>query len=296
MPTLPLGMKSEPQPAVKQPWITISLDTKRSELLERLYPYIDCLEVVPDTLQASSSGYELDGRRLSSLKQAATQVSMIAHGVGLSIGTQEGMREDYLRRLEVFLSEIPCVWHSEHLGFTHVNGRFLGTMIPIPRTDEMLDLVCERINQIQQRFKIPFLVENVIRLLPEPPATYSDAAFLNEITRRTGCGLLLDAYNLECDVHNGKLDLERFLDELDLSKVREIHVARGKEQDGFLLDVHANICHDSTLDLAKRILAGAQGAVEAITFELLDEAVASVGEDAIVAQMEKLKNHFGQHP
>ena len=282
------------QPSVR-PMIATTYDGQDGVLLDRVLPYVDCLEVVPDTLRASRSGGALDAERLAELERAAAHAHILVHGVGLSIGSYEGVHEPYLDLLDNFLAAIPCLWHSEHLGFTRVDGHFLGAMLAMPRTEESLDLVSERIMSLQRRYALPFLIENVASVVPAPPGELSEAAFLNVLTQRTGCGLILDAYNLECDAHNHQLDIEAFLDELDLSQVREVHLARGVVHKGFLLDVHSDRCHPSTLELARRIVARS-GAVEVVTFELLAQAVSLLGYDAIEAQLAEINKLFGRNP
>ena len=102
------------------------------------------------------------------------------------------------------------------------------------------------IGEIQARFELPFLLENIVHLLPDYPGDYADAAFLNELVTRTGCGLLLDVYNLECDAANYGFDIDAFLDELDLEAVGELHVAGGVERDGMQVDVHSRLTEPST--------------------------------------------------
>ena len=62
-------------------------------------------------------------------------------------------------------------------------------------------------------------------MLPDPDGDYDEAGFLNELCKRTGCGLVLDVYNLECDEHNHGLDIDRFLGALELGAVHELDVA-----------------------------------------------------------------------
>jgi uncharacterized protein (UPF0276 family) len=169
-----------------------------------------------------------------------------------------------------------------------VDGENLGTMLALPRTGEALELLCERIDRIQTRYRTEFLVEHVIRLLPEPEAEFTDAAFLNELVRRSGCGLIIDAYNLECDRHNYAFDVTAFLNELRLDAVREIHVAGGTTQAGFQLDIHSRPTADSTLELARDILARSVN-VGMVTYEFLREAIPSLGVDAIVAELKRIR-------
>jgi len=220
-------------------------------------------------------------------------VALIAHGVGLSIGSFDHWQPDYLQLLDQLLSQLEVAWHSEHLSYSLVAGENLGTMLCLPRTEEALDLVCRRVEAIQQRYPIPFLLEHVISLLPEPAGRYSTPEFLNEITSRTGCGLILDAYNLRCDAHNQNLDIPRFLDDLDLSSVVEVHIAGGVQRDGFQLDVHSRISQDETLSVAREVVQRAP-AVRAVTFEYLKEVTELLGYETICDELVRIRHEVLQ--
>src|SRR5580692_2553000 len=219
-------------------------------LLESVVPLIDVIEISPDAI-AQSDGKRASLRReiLDEYAAVAGSVDFIAHGVGLSIGSFDRWEESYLRLLDELFARFDLEWHSEHLACTLVGGENVGTMLPLPRTEEVLDLICERVQAIQKRYGVSFLLEHVIRLLPDMPSKFTPAGFLNAITSRTGCGLILDAYNLECDAFNQGLDIPAFLDELDLAPVRELHLAGGVQHKGFQLDVHSRPTRDTTLAL-----------------------------------------------
>jgi uncharacterized protein (UPF0276 family) len=261
-----------------------------NDLLERIVPLVDYLEIPPDSIARSHAGRaSLRPELLDQIASVSSQVGLIVHGIGLSIGSFDQWNEPYLQLLDEFFSRFRPRWHSEHLGFTTVGGENIGTMLALPRTEAMLDLVCERIRRIQERYRVPFLIEHIIHLLPDAPANYTEAAFLNEITARTGCGLILDAYNLECDQHNFGFDLCGFLEELNLAPVREIHVAGGFKHEGFQLDIHSQPTADSTLELALDILGQCPN-LEVVTYELLKEAIPNLGHDGICAELMRIRN------
>jgi uncharacterized protein (UPF0276 family) len=257
--------------------------------LERLVEVADYLEVTPDSI-ATGAGKDLRIRReiLGEWRAAAEGVAIVAHGVGLSIGSASGWNEPYLRLLDELADAVPLRWHSEHLGYTTVGGEPLGTMLTLPRTEQALELVCERVIRIQRRYPVPFLLENVARMLPDPEGDYDEAGFLSELCKRTGCGLLLDVYNLECDAHNHGLDIGQFLDALELGAVHELHVAGGAEGGGMKLDVHSREAQPSTVALAVRAAAAAP-AVWGVTYEVLPEAVPVLGHDVIVNEITRLR-------
>jgi uncharacterized protein (UPF0276 family) len=275
--------------SVPRPALATTYEGVGNDLLERIVPLVDYLEIPPDSISRSRAGRaSLRPELLDQLEFATPQINFIVHGVGLSIGSYDHWNEAYLRLIDEFFTRFTPRWHSEHLGFTTVNGENLGTMLALPRTEEMLDLVCDRIRKIQERYRVPFLIEHIIHLLPDAPADYTPAAFLNAITARTGCGLILDAYNLECDAHNFGFDITAFLNELNLAPVKELHVAGGFQHDGFKLDIHSQPTANSTLALALDILNRCPN-LEIVTYELLKEAIPNLGHDGICAELLRIR-------
>jgi len=269
--------------------IGATYEGRDAALLERMLPLVDYIEVTPETIsEVNDNVVHLSAEVMSELKNAARCVKIIVHGVSLSIGSHEGWSPTYLRLLDDFFSQVDVAWHSEHLGYTKVDGEHLGIMLAMPKTNEALDMVCERVIALQERYKLPFLLENIVHVIPDFHGDYSDAAFLNELTARTGCGLILDVYNLECDAHNQDFDIPGFLNELHLGNVQELHVACGVEHNGFLLDVHSQLTRPSTVKLAQQVIQNAENAKVAI-YEFMPEAVPGLGHEAIAGELSRLR-------
>ena len=263
-------------------------------LLERIAPLIDVIEIAPDSIARSDSKHaRLRPEVLDEYASVAPGVDFVAHGVGLSIGSFDRWNESYLRLLDGLFERFDLRWHSEHLACTTVAGENVGTMLALPRTEEALDLVSERVRVLQERYHVPFLLEHVIHLLPEAPGEFTAAGFLNRIAERSGCGLILDAYNLECDAHNQGLDVRAFLDELDFTRVYELHVAGGVEHNGFHLDIHSRTTRDTTLALALDVITRAPN-LRIVTYELLKEAVPTLGDEAICAELARIRQAISQ--
>lgn len=272
-----------------RPALAVTYEGDDRALLERIVPLVDTIEISPDAIARSDSQHaSLRPEVLDEYAAVAPQIKFIAHGVGLSIGSFDHWDEGYLRLLDELFARFELEWHSEHLACTVVAGENTGTMFPMPRTEEALDLICERVRLIQERYPVPFLLEHVIHLLPDAPAEFTPAGFLNAITSRTGCGLVVDAYNLECDAFNQGLDIGAFLDELDLGAVRELHLAGGVQHNGFHLDIHSDTTRDTTLSLALEIVRRAPR-LRAVTFEFLKEAVPLLGHDRICAELARIR-------
>lgn len=276
-----------------QTYLGATYEFKNPSLLEKIYPYIDYLEITPDTISTiEGNKCFIPGEVIEEIKEISKEKKIVVHGVGLSIGSYDGYSKDYIRLLDTLYENIDFEWHSEHLGYTMVNGEALGTMLSLPRTEETLDLISERVNEIKSRYKKDFLLENIIRIVPDYKSDYREAEFMNNISANTGCGFILDAYNLECDEFNHGFNISAYIDELDISKVKEIHIANGTIEDGFKLDAHCGTVMDSTINLTKKILNIPGNNVKLINYELLDEAIPILGEDVIAEEYKRLKNIF----
>src|SRR5215510_9113714 len=260
-------LQKEAPPSVA---LGVTYEGRDPALLEKMLPYVDYIEVTPETI-AEVKGDEivLSSEVMSEFKNIGKAVKFIVHGVSLSIGSHEGWSTNYLKLLDNFLEQVDVAWHSEHLGYTKVDGEHLGIMLAMPKTEQALDLVCERVCTIQERYKIPFLLENIVHVIPDFPGDYSDAGFLNALTERTGCGLILDVYNLECDAHNHGFDIPAFLNELQPRNIRELHVACGVEHNGFLLDVHSQLPRSSTIELAQHVVRQSAGNAQVVVYEFM---------------------------
>src|SRR5262249_55766882 len=159
------------------PSLGFSYGGRDSALLERILPFVNVLEVTPDDLiVVESDDVSLDLQIADHLNELSSDVTIVVHGIGLTIGSHEGWSPTYIRLLSDLLDRVPVAWHSEHLGYTTVDGNFLGTMLNLPRTEEALEMVAERTADIHSRFGIPFLLENVAGLLPDPGGAYTPAA------------------------------------------------------------------------------------------------------------------------
>ncbi len=269
--------------------------------LNEILPFVNHIEVSPDSITRKKNGViKINEEVLKQLEwvQNKTKASLLLHGVGLSIGSYEGYSLKYIHLLDELFNTLNISWHSEHLAYTIVNGENIGTMLTLPRTDEALVMICRRIDTIQKRFKVPFLIENVISMLPDSKCKYSEAEFLNKITKNTGCGLILDVYNIECDQVNFKLDVNRFIEELNLDAVIELHLAGGlyDTEFNFQMDIHAGTIAESTINLTSQIIDKEPKNLKAITFEILEEFIPRIGSQKIINEINKLNllfNHNG---
>jgi uncharacterized protein (UPF0276 family) len=157
------------------------------------------------------------------------------HGVCLSVGGRDVLDADHLERLAALVERAEPALVSEHLAWSQDGGFFLNDLLPPPLTGETLTLVCDHVDQIQARLKRRILLENPSRYLDWTCNDIAEAPFLNELVRRSGCGLLLDINNVFVSAANVGFSAEAYIDEIDAAAVGEVHLA------GHAVDIRDNV-------------------------------------------------------
>ena len=128
---------------------------------------------------------------------------------------------------------------------------------------------------MQQRLGVPFLLENNVSYVSIPEQGMGEPEFLNRLCARTSCGLLLDLHNLYTNAVNHRFSAHAFLDELDLSRVLEVHIAGGQPMMGFHTDSHTGPVHEGVWPLLTAT-AGRATQLQAVTFEFENVPAATV--------------------
>lgn len=146
------------------------------------------------------------------------------HGVGLSIGSMQPLDCDHLARLRVLCDRYQPESFSEHLAWSTHDSVFLNDLLPLPYTEETLARVVDHVDQVQTVLGRQMLLENPATYLLFTESTIDETAFLAEIARRTGCGLLLDVNNVFVAATNHNLDPHDYIARFPLEIVREIHL------------------------------------------------------------------------
>lgn len=175
-------------------------------------------------LEVHSENY-LAGAPLRRLEAIRRDYPVSLHGVGLSLGTSEGLDGAHLAALRALVRRIEPGLVSEHLAWTTTGGVYLNDLLPLPYTEEALAVVCRNVARMQEALGRRVLVENSSTYLRFRHSTIAEPEFLAEIVRRTGCGLLLDVNNLYVSACNHGFEAEPYLAALPAAAVGEIHLA-----------------------------------------------------------------------
>jgi uncharacterized protein len=152
------------------------------------------------------------------------------HGVGLSIGSMQALDRAHLLRLRTLCDRYAPASFSEHLAWSSHDGVYFNDLLPLPYTEATLGRVADHVDEVQTVLGRQMLLENPSTYLSFAESTIPEVDFLAELSRRTGCGLLLDINNVFVSATNHGTPPLAYLDRFPLDRVREIHLG-GHDED-----------------------------------------------------------------
>ena len=197
-----------------------------------------------DFLEIHAENYFVaGGPRLRRLERLRERLPLSLHGVGLSIGGEAPLDEAHLDALAALLQRFEPRWFSEHLAWSSHGGSWLNDLLPLPYDDATLQRVCEHIDRVQTRLRRRMLLENPSSYVAYERSTWDEGAFIAEVVRRTGCGVLLDVNNAYVSGVNHGRDPWALIEALPVDAIGEIHLAgfaedRDAAGDRLLIDHH----------------------------------------------------------
>ena len=220
------------------------------DLLDR-QPDVGWLEVHPENYMAAPAA-------LAMLERTRTLYPVSLHGVSMSLGSAHCLDIGHLTALKSLVDRLDPFLVSEHLAWSAVEGAHLNDLLPLPYTEEALEVMVSHVDQIQNALGRTILIENPSTYLRFQHSTMTEGAFLAALSASTGCGILLDVNNLSVSAHNVALSLTDYFDVLPGSAIGEIHLAGHAVnhigERTILIDDHGSPVTDDVWALYVRIL------------------------------------------
>jgi uncharacterized protein (UPF0276 family) len=223
----------------------------------------DVLATRPDVgfFEVHAENYMVDGGPLHHhLGRIREHHALSLHGVGLSLGGETPPDESHLDRLAALIARYEPASFSEHLAWSTHGDLFLNDLLPVAYDRPTLERVCRHIDRVQERLGVRMLLENPSTYVEFERSTMGEAAFLREVLRRTGCGLLLDVTNVHVSCTNHGRDPTAYLRELPLDAVGEVHLAGFTRDadaagDALLIDSHGSAVDEAVWSLFAAVVA-----------------------------------------
>ncbi|MFO1128118.1 MAG: DUF692 domain-containing protein [Rhodospirillales bacterium] len=177
-------------------------------------------------LEVHAENYMTAGPAVRQLDTLRSHWPISLHGVGMSLGSARGLDRAHLDRFAALVTRVEPTLISEHLAWSvSGDGVYLNDLLPLPYTEESLAIVTANVGRMQNRLGRQVLIENPSSYLRFVHSTIPEALFLSELVRRTGCGLLFDVNNVYVTCQNLGGDPWRWIDDLPVGAVKEIHLA-----------------------------------------------------------------------
>ncbi|MBT3081052.1 MULTISPECIES: DUF692 domain-containing protein [Streptomyces] len=183
-------------------------------------------------------------------------VTVVPHGVSLGLGGADRPDPERLAGLAARAELLGTPLVTEHIAFVRAGGPLTasprleaGHLLPVPRTRDALDVLCENVRIAQDALPVPLALENIAALISWPDEELTEGQFLAELVERTGVRLLIDVANLHTNHVNRGEDPAKALDELPVEAIAYVHVAGGVEKDGVWHDTHAHPVTAPVLDV-----------------------------------------------
>jgi uncharacterized protein len=110
--------------------------------------------------EVHSENYMGGGAAIRDLEVIRHDYPVSLHGVGLSLGSADGLDAAHLDRVIRVARRIEPGLISEHLSWSISEGHYLSDLLPLPLTEEALDVVCNNVDRFQQALRRRILIEN----------------------------------------------------------------------------------------------------------------------------------------
>lgn len=192
-----------------------------------------------DFVEVISENFMIDGGKPRHiLNQIRERHPVALHGVSMSVGSADGLDHGYLHRLKALADHLDPLFVSDHLCWTRIEGFNSHDLLPLPYTDEALDIVCANIALAQDVLERTMLIENPSTYLQFTADSMTEWQFLDAMCDRTGCALLLDVNNIYVSAVNHGFDPIAYLDGVPADRVRQIHLAGHSQGKDRLIDTH----------------------------------------------------------
>jgi len=206
-------------------------------------------------LEVISDNYMVDGGKpLAMLDQIRANYPMVMHGVSMSIGSINGLDKDYLRKLKKLEQRVEPMWVSDHLCWSGVHGRNLHDLLPLPYTQEALQVVKRNVEQAQEVLQRPLVLENVSSYAEYEQSEMTEWEFLSAVCQATGSKLLLDINNIYVSSFNHDFSPTDFIEGVPVESVTQFHLAGHLDRGDILIDTHDHPVCDAVWDLYRQAL------------------------------------------
>jgi uncharacterized protein (UPF0276 family) len=185
------------------------------------------------------------GAAVLALERARANYPLSLHGVGLGLGSAEGIDREHLAKVRSAMRRFEPALVSEHACWGHAGGEWFNDLLPLPFTAEAADILARQVAQAQDFLGCQLLIENVSAYVAFEHSHLTEWEFLAAVVERSGCALLLDINNVYVSSRNLGQDARAFIEGIPAAAVREFHLAGHSDKGSVLIDDHGSrVCDE----------------------------------------------------
>ena len=186
---------------------------------------------------------------MRALERARANYPLSLHGVGLALGSADGIDREHLARVKRAITRFEPALISEHACWGHTGGEHFNDLLPLPYTSEAVELLSRQVAEAQDFLGIRLLIENVSAYVAFEHSHLREWEFLAAVAATSGCGLLVDVNNIYVSSQNLGVDAHAFIQGIPLGLVGEIHLAGHARNGDVLIDDHGSRVCDAVWEL-----------------------------------------------
>ena len=165
------------------------------------------------------------GPALDLLLKLRRDYAVSLHGVGLSLGSAEGIDGSHLSRIADLCHRLEPAAVSEHVSWSITGGVYFNDLMPLPYDREALGVIVDNVQRFQDALGRSILVENPSTYLTYSRSDMSEPEFLSALCTSSGCGMLLDVNNVYVNAENHGFDAATYLERIAALTIGEIHLS-----------------------------------------------------------------------
>jgi uncharacterized protein (UPF0276 family) len=211
-------------------------------------PKVDWFEIISENFM------DTDGKPKRNLAKIKEHYPIVMHGVSMSIGSVDSVNSEYIKKLKKLIDWVNPAWISDHLCWTGVAHKNTHDLLPLPYTEESLNHIIKRIQEVQDILGRRIALENPSTYLEFKHSTIPEAEFIAAMAKESDCDLLLDVNNVYVTCYNHRLNPKTYLDALPLEHVIQIHLSGHSNKGNHIVDTHDDHVIDDVWNLYKYVV------------------------------------------
>lgn len=211
-------------------------------------PAIDWFEILTENYLVPG------GKTHYYLEKIRDSYPLAMHGVSMSIGSCDPLDWKYLRQVKTLAERIHPKWISDHLCWTGLDNKNMHDLLPLPYTEEAIQYVVNRIEQVQDFFGQRILIENVSSYVTYKQSALTEWEFLKEISEQADCLILLDINNVYVSSVNHEFNPLDYLTAIPSERVYQVHLAGHANMGAYIIDSHDHDIVDPVWELYETTL------------------------------------------